>query len=194
MKLGFFEDYLPPYQRTVNIVLAAIMTALVCVATLFFQIPLPPPFGYFNVGESIIYIIAILFGPIIGGFAGGVGAALADALSPFGYFIFAPGTLYIKFLEGFIVGFIVYKAHLKEWQGWKEVLIIICAVILGGLIMVVGYWSYEAYILGWGPIVAVGEVPINLTQLLIGLAVAVPVSIGIQKAYPIKEIPLKKIN
>jgi uncharacterized membrane protein len=192
MKLGFFKDYLPAYQRTVNLVLASIMTALICVATLFFQIPIAITGGYFNIGEAFIYITAILFGPIIGGFAGGVGAALADTI--FGYYIFAPGTLYIKFLEGFIIGFIVYKAHLKVLQKWKEIITIILAVIIGGFVMIVGYWSYEAYILGLGPLVAVSEIPINLIQLFVGLIIAVPASIAIREAYPIKEAPSKKIN
>ena len=191
MKMGFFEDYMPPYQKTVNLVLASLMAALVCVATYFFWIPIPATSGFFNIGEVFIYIAAILFGPLIGGFAGGVGAALGDIF--LGYYIYAPGTLYIKFLEGFIVGLIVYKARLKQWEGWKEHLVVIAAVIIGGLIMVVGYWSYQAYILGQGPIVPlINEVPVNLLQLLVGAVVAIPVSFGIQKAYPIQEVPDKE--
>ena len=190
--MGFINDYLPPYQKTMNLVLASIMTALVCVTTYFFQIPIAATGGYFNVGEAVIYITAILFGPIIGGIAGGVGAALADAMSP--YIIYAPATLVIKFCEGFIIGFIIYRAHLKKWEGWKEYFIIITAVIIGGLIMVLGYFIYEAYVLGLGVPYAVVEIPFNLTQLGIGSAVAIPVSIGIQKAYPIKESPKEEIG
>ncbi|MHA1130476.1 MAG: ECF transporter S component [Candidatus Helarchaeota archaeon] len=188
----FISNYLPPFQKTTNITLASIMAALVCVATIFFSIPIPATGGYFNVGEAIIYIAAILFGPFIGGFAGGIGASIADVAV--GYAIYAPGTLYIKFLEGFVIGVIVYTIHLKEWQRWKALFGIIVAVIVGGLIMVIGYWSYEAYILGLGPIVPVAEIPANMIQLLIGGFVAIPTSIGIQKAYPIWEFPSKEIN
>lgn len=181
--MGFLDNYLPPFQKTVNLVLASIMTALVCVATTFFLIPIPATGGYFNVGEAVIYIAAILFGPIIGGFAGGVGAALADTI--LGFYYFAPGTLVIKFCEGFIIGYIIYRAHLQKWEGWKVYVIIIPAVIIGGLIMVLGYFIYESYILNLGVPYAISEIPFNLTQVLIGSLVAIPVSIGIQKAYPI---------
>jgi len=136
------------------------------------------------VGEAIIYISAIVFGPIVGGIAGGVGAALADVMGP--YSIYAPGTLVIKFCEGFIIGFIVFSIRLKEWKPWKEYFVIISAVIIGGLVMVVGYWTYEAYILGLGPIVALGEVPLNLMQVGIGSLVAIPASLAIQRALELK--------
>jgi uncharacterized membrane protein len=190
IKKDFFENYLPFKQGTINLTLASMMTALVCVATLFFQIPIAATGGYFNVGEAVIYISAILFGPIIGGFAGGVGAALADVMSP--YFIYAPGTLIFKFCEGFVIGYIVYRAHLQKWEGWKVYTIIITAVVIGGLIMVLGYFLYEAYVLSYGVPAAMGEIPFNLTQLLIGSIVAIPVSIGIQKAYPILESPAEE--
>jgi hypothetical protein len=52
--------------------------------------------------------------------------------------------------------------------------------------MVVGYWAYETYILGLGPIVPLGEVPFNLIQFGIGALVAIPSGLGIQKALEIK--------
>ena len=71
---------------------------------------------------------------------------------------------------------------------------IIIAVVIGGLIMVAGYWTYEAYILGQGPIVPIAEIPYNLTQLLCGGLVAIPVSLGVQKAYPIWPPPPKDLD
>ncbi|MHA1650792.1 MAG: ECF transporter S component [Candidatus Helarchaeota archaeon] len=190
--MSFLSDYFPFHQKTLNLVIASIMIALVCVATIFFQIPIAVTGGYFNVGEAIIYISALVFGPIIGGLAGGVGAALADAMSP--YFIFAPGTLVIKFCEGFIIGFIVYRVHSLEWEKWKIYSIYIIAVVTGGIIMVIGYFIYEAFILALGIPFALVEIPFNLTQLLIGALFAIPASIAIQETYPIKEFPLKKID
>ncbi|MEM0084265.1 MAG: ECF transporter S component [Candidatus Methanomethylicia archaeon] len=78
------------------------MTALVCVLTMTFQLYIYETHGYFNFGEIGVYISALLFGPIVGGVAGGLGSALADIFT--GYFWYAPGTLVIKGLEGFIVG------------------------------------------------------------------------------------------
>ncbi len=87
---------------------AALFTGLVYVATVMFQVYQPATGGYFNLGESAIYLAALLTSPLVAGVAGGVGSALADATT--GYGIFAPGTLVIKFVEGFVAGVLVRKA------------------------------------------------------------------------------------
>jgi uncharacterized membrane protein len=87
----------------------AVMTASVMVATIAFQLSIPATGGYFNFGESLVYISALLFGPLVGGFAGGVGSMLADAAT--GYVAFAPGTLVSKGIEGLVVGFLAEKVR-----------------------------------------------------------------------------------
>ncbi|MCW4011175.1 MAG: ECF transporter S component [Candidatus Bathyarchaeota archaeon] len=81
----------------------SIFTALVFVATTLIRIPIPATGGYFNFGDGIIFAAALLYGPLVGGFAGGVGAAIADAI---GFPIFAPGTLLIKLCEGAVAGYV----------------------------------------------------------------------------------------
>jgi uncharacterized membrane protein len=84
-----------------RLALAAVFAALVFVATYTFVINIPATGGYFNLGEIVIYVAALVFGPLVGGVAGGVGAAISDALvAP----QFAPGTLVIKAFEGAVVG------------------------------------------------------------------------------------------
>ena len=56
--------------------------------------------GYVNIGDSIIFVTSILFGPISGMIAGGFGSALADILT--GYSHWALFTLLIKGFEGYI--------------------------------------------------------------------------------------------
>ncbi|RLE44948.1 hypothetical protein DRJ16_00970 [Candidatus Woesearchaeota archaeon] len=87
--------------------ITAVFTALVTLATAALQISIPETKGYFNIGEIIIYTAALLFGPIVGAIAGGVGAALADIIT--GYYIYAPATLIIKGIEGYVVGYLVRK-------------------------------------------------------------------------------------
>lgn len=53
------------------------MIALVCITTMVIQIPIPMTEGYVNIGDSIIFVASILFGPIPGMIAGGLGSALA---------------------------------------------------------------------------------------------------------------------
>jgi uncharacterized membrane protein len=80
----------------------SIFAALVFVTTFITKIPIVATGGYFNFGDSLIFVAALLYGPLVGGLAGGIGAAIADIIG--GYPIFAPGTLIIKFFEGEITG------------------------------------------------------------------------------------------
>jgi uncharacterized membrane protein len=99
-----------------ELALGAIFAALVCVTTLVFTLSVPATSGYFNVGETVIYVAALLFGPIVGAFAGGVGAAIADMLvAP----RFALGTLFVKGCEGTIVGFLNGKFRQTSKSDWK---------------------------------------------------------------------------
>ena len=89
----------------------AIFTALVAMATIAFSVYVPATYGFFNIGETMVYTSAIVMGPIVGGFAGGVGSALADIF--LGYGSYAPGTLVIKGVEGFIVGYLARNLFLN---------------------------------------------------------------------------------
>ena len=158
---------------------AAIFAALVAVATLLFVLPIPGSAGgYFNLGETLIYIPALLLGPLVGATAG-AGATFADILS--GFAQFAPGTFTIKAIEGFIVGFINQKLNMKI----KNITIsATIAVIIGGFEMVAGYFLYETLILGYPLALAAVEVPFNIVQMLIGLIVAVPIMHAVLKVFP----------
>jgi len=111
---------------------AAIMfIALVCVVTISFTLSVPVTGGYFNLGEAIIYIAALTFGPMVGALAGGVGAAIADIIvAP----VFAPGTLIIKGVEGAIVGFLgkklVKQTSKSNWRIYTALLGIAVGVLL----------------------------------------------------------------
>jgi uncharacterized membrane protein len=95
------------------IAITAAFTALVFVATFSFRIPLPISGGYFNLGDVVIYVTALSFGPWIAAFAGGVGSMLSDII---GYPIYAPWTLLIKGMEGLIVGLLFTKFNRKGTQ------------------------------------------------------------------------------
>ncbi len=165
---------------TVKVALTAVFAGLVFIATSQIPpIPIPATSGYFNVGEPIIYVAALLFGPLVGALSGGIGAMLADVY--LGFVVFAPGTLVIKGAEGAIVGLLNLKLG-KYIQNPT-----ICAVVsvtIGGLEMVTGYFIYEQLVLGYPFIVALAEVPFNILQMLIGLAIAVPIMHAVLRVFP----------
>lgn len=94
-----------------------------CIATLVLRVDIPQTRGYFNVGDSAVYITALLFGPIVGSVAGGLGPMIADIV--LGAPWFAPGTLIIKVTEGFLVGYTSHKPNLmeKSKRTWKSLTI-----------------------------------------------------------------------
>ncbi len=160
-----------------KIAVAAIFAALVAAATLLFVVPIPATSGYFNLGETLIYVAALLFGPFVGAMAG-AGATIADALVAAQ---FAPGTFTIKAIEGFLVGFL-YK---KLVQKTKSItLSATIAIAIGGFEMVLGYFLYETLILSYPYSLAALEIPFNIVQMLIGLIIAVPVMHAVLRVFP----------
>ena len=113
--------------------ITAVFAALACVVTMVIAFPIPATNGYINIGDAIVMLTGLIFGPIIGGIAGGVGSALADLI--LGFTIYAPGTLVIKGLEGFIVGLIANPRKNYSKPSFRDLI----AVIIGGLIMSFGY-------------------------------------------------------
>ena len=103
---------------TKDMALAGMFTALVAAGTMTFSVYVPATRGFFNVGEIMVYTAALVMGPFVGAFAGGVGSGLADLLLGYGYY--APGTMVIKGAEGFIVGYLgrlgLSKIGIRSWR------------------------------------------------------------------------------
>jgi len=145
------------------------MSALVAVGTLIIRIPNPMG-GYFNVGDVMIFVAALSFNPIIGGFAGGLGSAIADLI---GFPLFALPTLVIKGLEGSIAGLVANK---------KSVFRDVLAIVAAGAEMVTGYFLVELYLYGLGG--ALGEVPANIVQIVVGGLIGIPVALVLRRRLP----------
>jgi uncharacterized membrane protein len=217
-----------------NLAVAAVFTALVCVVTVIFSIYVPATEGFFNIGESMVFLSALLFGPFVGAFAGGVGSMLADLF--LGYPHYAPATLLIKACEGAIVG-TIKKRNPKltsklHWRFFTTVLGIVAglllgwvgtayyvpaefwiflgfitalsivalgllaepefgwtifSVIIGGFVMVLGYFLYQwflIYPLFKIEVVAIAEIPVNIGQMIIGAIIALPIAKIVWRVLP----------
>ncbi len=244
----------------VSAVRIALFTALVYVATIILQVYTPATRGYFDLGEVAIYSIAALLPPFANAIAAGVGSAIADLTTGYGYF--APGTLMIKFTEGFVVAYLMRKLAPRSRAGvakalsvaasvatgcaiavagylrlsglaevssipievgghpiasiglklyippavWAVVGAVVTAILLyavlvrgrenisaavsmlmGGLCMVLGYFLYEYFFTNpivnhLPPIQALVEVPVNFGQVLVGMAVALPITSFLREA------------
>jgi len=140
------------------VALSGIMAALTAVATMIIQIPTPQTRGYINLGDTMVMLSGMLFGPVVGFLAGGIGSAAADMLS--GYAHWAPFTLIIKGTEGAVVG-LAYK---------RSGVLLLVATMMAGFIMVAGYFAVEVVLYGFGG--ALAELPGNTFQAISGIVFA----------------------
>ena len=92
------------YFNTRNIALVGILAAIIFVLTKFISIPIPSPLGKtaLSVGNAMCILSALLFGPVTGGLAAGIGNALVDLSDP----AWAP-EFWITFINKFLMAFVV---------------------------------------------------------------------------------------
>jgi len=158
---------------TREIAVIAVMGALTTIATSQFVIPFPPTRGYFNLGDVVVVTTGLLFGPVVGGLAGGIGSGLADLLG--GWMQYIIPTIITKGFEGFAVGYIAGKPENRTLS--RNML----AWIIGAIILISGYFITEAFFLGYGlPAAAAEAVTINVPQAIVS-ALGIPISIAIRK-------------
>jgi uncharacterized membrane protein len=153
------------HLKTKKIVMAALMAAMACVATMIIKIPSPMQ-GYINLGDCIVLLCGWMLAPGYAFFAAGIGSALADVFS--GYVIYAPATLVIKGVMA-LIAFAVYKllsARLGKFPAQ------IIGALLAEIFMAVGYFVFEGFLYGFAP--SAVNLPANAVQgaagLILGLA------------------------
>jgi uncharacterized membrane protein len=161
-----------------QLALSAVFAALVCITTIALVVSIPATSGYFNIGETVIYVAALLFGPFVGALAGGGGATIADLIVAVQ---FAPGTLVIKGFEGAIVGFLNKRIRQRISSLTVSATI---SIIIGGLEMITGYFIYDQLILGYPLAAALVEVLYNIVQMLVGLIIAIPIMHVVLRVFP----------
>lgn len=133
-----------------KMILTALLIALVAVTTMVVNVPLPGVKGYVNIGDTIVLLAGLIFGPMVGALAGALGSSLADIL--LGYAYWAPWTFVIKGLEGFLAGWLAL--HLKRSTP------LVTTVAAG--VMVLGYLLAGTILYGFGP--AAASLPGDLLQ------------------------------
>jgi uncharacterized membrane protein len=155
----------PSIVATVGI-MAALVAALTSVH--IFQ---TPPGGYIHLGDIAVYFAALAMGPWAGMAVGGLGTALADVLA--GYAIFAPISLVVHGLQGFVAGWLT--------RGSKTPARLAAGVLAGSVVLITGYFLAEIPMFGVG--LAAQEVPWNIVQEAVG-ALGVGVYVSVSRAYP----------
>lgn len=139
-------------------------TALVCVLTMFIQIQIiPAQGGMVHLGNVPLFFAAAFFGKRVGAISGGLGMALSDLLS--GWTMWAPGTLIVVGIMGFVFGAIVNR------KPTFVKLILAVIAVLG--IKLVGYYIIEGVMTGnW--IAPWMSVPGNVLQIATAAIISLP--------------------
>ena len=183
---GFLGKVLPLLWATIQMSITgtflgavlSIPAAMACAATLAVQIPSPTG-GYLNLGDAVVLLGAYLLGPGWGAAAGAVGPALADLMT---YPTYVPATLLIKAVMGFAAGTLYSRLRTRGWGA------LVCGIV-GEIPMVVGYWLYDALLVGSLAGSAAG-VPANLVQAVFGVAVSTLLAAALRRSsYVRREFP-----
>lgn len=151
-------------KKTKKIVMAALIAALACVATMIIKIPSPLK-GYLNLGDCIVLVAGWMLSPAYGFLAAGLGSALADILS--GYVVYAPATFVIKGLMALIAFYGFKLLHNKIGNLQSKII----AGIFAEIVMILGYFVFEGFLYGFAP--SLVNIPANGVQGIAGLIIAV---------------------
>ena len=151
-------------STTKKIVMASMLAALACVATMIIKIPSPLK-GYINLGDCVVLLAGFMLSPLYGFLAAGVGSALADIFSS--YILYAPATFAIKGIMA-LTAYYGFKI-LKNKPGGTFARVISGTV--AELIMVLGYFVFEGFMYGFVP--SAVNIPANIVQGVAGLILGV---------------------
>ena len=152
------------HSKIKRIVIAALLAAMVCVATMIIKIPSPMK-GYLNIGDCIVLLCGWILAPGYGFIAAGLGSALADVFS--GYITYAPATFFIKGSMA-LIAFACFKLMNKRIGRLASQII---GAILAEIVMVLGYFVFEGFMYGFIP--SAVNIPANAVQGAAGLILGI---------------------
>ena len=142
------------HNRTLKLVLTALMAALAYISFTFLKINIPTPGGYtaFHLGNTFDVLASLLLGGWLGGIAGAIGMGIGDLLDPI-YVTVAPKTIILKLGIGLITGLFAHKIFkIKTLEGKKLTKAVFLSSTAGMVFNIIGEplfgYVYTAYILG----------------------------------------------
>lgn len=161
------------HNATYNIVISALLAALVCVATMLIKVPSPLK-GYLNLGDGIVLLCGWFLNPVYGFLAAGIGSAMADLFA--GYGTYVPATFAIKGLMALTAyfGFRLLGKHIGNVPAR------ILTGIAAEIVMVMGYYVFEGFLYGFGA--SLVNIPANAVQGVAGIILGTVLSKIFQKA------------
>ncbi|MFS0667084.1 ECF transporter S component [Peribacillus frigoritolerans] len=170
------QSYSRSSQKTMDLIITAMLIALVFVSTFFLNIKLPIAAngGLVHLGTAMLFIASILFGPKKAALAGAIGMGLFDIVG--GWTLWAPITIVARGLQGYIVGKIAWS----KGRNGTSIAFNVIATIVSIPFMIAVYYIGEGILYGnW--IAPLASIPGDLVQNILGIIVAVPVCVALKK-------------
>lgn len=155
------------------IALNALCITLVFVGTRVLQFPIP--LGYAHLGNALILLVAVYYGPKTGAIAGGLGSALADLTS---YPAWTLPTLVIKSLMGLLCALIA-GAPKERGPRWRQPRVFF-ACLAAVAEMVFGYFAAGSFLYGS---VAAGalQIPGLTAEGIVGIVLFYAVGVALER-------------
>ena len=170
------QRYTRSSQKTMDLIITAMLIALVFLSTFFLNIKLPIASngGLVHLGTAMLFIASILFGPKKAALAGAIGMGLFDIVG--GWTLWAPITIVARGLQGYIVGKIAWS----KGRNGTSIAFNVIATIVSIPFMIAVYYIGEGILYGnW--IAPLASIPGDLVQNILGIIVAVPVCVALKK-------------
>ncbi|MEB2631903.1 ECF transporter S component [Peribacillus frigoritolerans] len=170
------QSYSRSSQKTMDLIITAMLIALVFLSTFFLNIKLPIAAngGLVHLGTAMLFIASILFGPKNAALAGAIGMGLFDIVG--GWTLWAPITIVARGLQGYIVGKIAWS----KGRNGTSIAFNVIATIVSIPFMIAVYYIGEGILYGnW--IAPLASIPGDLVQNILGIIVAVPVCVALKK-------------
>ncbi|MDF2591593.1 MAG: transporter component [Clostridia bacterium] len=162
-------------QKIREMVQIALMTAITYLAVSFLHIPYGSG-GVVHLGDSIIFVTAILFGTRQAVISGAIGMTMFDAFSQYAYY--APYTFVIKAIMALLIGLIANSGHSKG-NSWVKNII---GIVLAGIWGVAGYFGAETIMYGSYYTAAINVLG-NVIQITAGGTIAIVLVAALKRTH-----------
>ena len=157
-----------------RLTVSSLLAALTCLGNLV-VLKYTPAGGYIHLGDCFVLLSGFLMGPLWGGLAAGLGAALTDLI--LGYAVYVPATFLIKWGVAALASVLMRLLMSKSSRAAMAKYALSGAV--GECVMVGGYFVYELMLYGFAG--AVPNILMNAVQAASGVIAATLLIIPITK-------------
>ncbi|AZV58515.1 ECF transporter S component [Clostridium sp. AWRP] len=168
-----------------DIIQVSLMAAITYIATAIINIPTGVLVkGVVHMGDSMVLLAAILIGRKKAFLSAAIGMSLFDVLSS--YVIWAPFTFLIKGIMAWVAATIAYRGEYNGEKFWNNIIAFIVACIW----MVAAYYAAGVLIMHFvtniafskAIILSAAEIPGNIAQSIVGIAIALPLAKVLKRA------------